>query len=478
MGKMRWVLSLLLIYSVILSACGNKAGQSGMEALDPDEKVTLKVTYFNDQAFYMQYGNVFQAKYPNIEFEVIPTAGVMFGEGEDPVDDLQKIIDEQKPDIVLLTTEQYVKLAASGQLAELESYIKDDNFDIENMFQGVIDLLKAKGGGKLYGLSPDFENKAIFYNKDMFDKYKIEYPTDQMSWEEILKLAARFPSEGEGDKKTYGLVQSQFMNNPFNLVAQIGSTNGLSFVDYDNGKLTIENDAWKKVFQQVVDSYKTGSVYYPDGSGGGERSFNVVGSAAAPAGGGKNVVRIGKGFGSNLAFMSGNAAMSYDNASFMNMSKMIRNVDKESEEINYGVVTAPVDPANPETTSEITVNQIFSILSQSANQRAAWEFVKYVNSDAAAKINSKTGMQLQTRSTYISETDQANMAAFYKLMPNDVSLLQRVPEGFSEAMSTITSKAMLDVLSGSQTVDEALHVIQEKGQDELTKLILAEQQDE
>lgn len=174
--------------------------------------------------------------------------------------------------------------------------------------------------------------------------------------------------------------------------------------------------------------------------------------------------------------MSGLAAMSFDNSNFINLDQFVRNADQEAKKINWAIVTAPVDPANPEGTSDLSVNQIFAVSASSANQAAAWEFIKYVNGDAAAKMNAKTSQGLVSRTSYIADPEDRNIATLYKLKPNDVSLLQRFPAGFTNAFESITTKALTEVLAGTMTVDAALQTIQEQGQEQLTSLKLAEVQ--
>jgi len=68
-------------------------------------------------------------------------------------------------------------------------------------------MLRERGvGGKLYGLAPTFNSKALFYNVDLFGEYGIDPPTDSMSWEEVLNLARRFPKDGDPETKAYGLT--------------------------------------------------------------------------------------------------------------------------------------------------------------------------------------------------------------------------------------------------------------------------------
>ena len=70
----------------------------------------------------------------------------------------------------------------------------------------------------------DFYSQAIFYNKDMFNKYGIPLPEDRMSWEKkLFELAQRFPTDGAKDKRVYGLSFG-YNSDVFQLSSMIGGT--------------------------------------------------------------------------------------------------------------------------------------------------------------------------------------------------------------------------------------------------------------
>jgi multiple sugar transport system substrate-binding protein len=269
----------VLVLVVVLSGClstGNKKNSAALGSLSREDKGSLKIAYFDDQAFYMQYGNAFQAMYPNIQLEVVSTQSVF--DAADPVTEMEKLLDEQKPDAIYLTEEQYAALAKKGKLYDLDAVVKQDEFDLKSFLPSVIGLLKANGGGKLYGLSPDFTSQALYYNKDLFDKYGIPYPTDGMSWEEVIQLASRFPvKKGSSnasmkpgsDDALYGLFQSSEVTNPAELIRTIGEAKGLLYADSDAKTVSVDTPEWKSIFQLVTDGYKTGAISMPSDGGSG-----------------------------------------------------------------------------------------------------------------------------------------------------------------------------------------------------------------
>lgn len=53
-------------------------------------------------------------------------------------------------------------------------------------------------------MAPSISTRALFYNKDLFDRYGVPYPTNAMTWDDVLALAKRFPTKGEGEGRIYG----------------------------------------------------------------------------------------------------------------------------------------------------------------------------------------------------------------------------------------------------------------------------------
>jgi multiple sugar transport system substrate-binding protein len=373
-------------------------------------------------------------------------------------------MNEQKPDVILMSEDQYQYLADQGRLYDLESVIRQDKFDIENMAPAVIELLKAKGGGKLYGLSPTFNSQALFYNKDLFDQYRISYPTDRMSWEDVLKLAARFPTDGKEDARIYGLAQSLTSNNPFDLVRNMALSKGLTYIDPNNTNISVTNEEWSKTMQMAVDGYKAGYIQQP-GTGGGGAGAVITGNGAAggTAGAGGNAAR---GFGIDTSFISGKAAMVIDNSSMLTFMGVQRNIQNASK-LNWEVVSMPVDPSNPDVSNSFSVSQIFGVNAESSNVRAAWELVKYINGNELANIRSKSSTELISRSAYMKDKNGKNLEAFYMLKPNLISTAQLYPRGFTAAFRDITTKSIGEAIAGTKTIPQVLAAIQEQGQEAL-----------
>jgi len=478
-GRKSGLLIGTLLVTVAVSACspiGGKKDKAGLNTLEREDSGTLKVAYFNEQSFYMQYGNAFQAMFPNVALEVVSTESV-FG-AEDPAAEMEKLVDEQQPDVMYLTEEQYSVLAGKGKLYDLDAVVKQDEFDLSGYHPAVIDLLKARGGGKLYGLSPNFGSQALYYNKDLFDKNGIPYPTDGMSWEEVLQLASRFPAKKDGDDVMNGLFQSSQTANSFELIRSIGEAKGLQYADTDAKTLTIQTPEWKSIFQMVIDGYKTGSISMPaDGGKGGGMMMRGMGGAST--------FSIGP---DSMRFMSGQAAMTIDGPMIMNflgmnvsgagmtraaaVSKDGKAMESPFKDINWDVVSVPVDPSQPDVSGGMSLESVFSINASSKSLSAAWEFIKYANGEQLAKTNAMSSPSLSARTAFKKQLDGKNIDAFYALGANQQSLLQVLPEGFANSFAQLASGEIKNVVEGSQSLDDALGKLQSQGQQLLTKSIM------
>ncbi len=479
--------ALALAVTLTLTGClSNSDKKTSAGGVEREAQGSLKVAFFNEQAFYLQYGNAFQAMFPNVQLEVVPTDTVF--SGDDPVAGMEKLLAEQHPDVLLVTEEQYAELAKKGLLYDLDAAIKQDEFDLGAFAPAVIDLLKARGGGKLYGLSPSFSSRALYYNKDLFDQHGIPYPTDGMSWEEAMRLAARFPVKKDGDDPLYGLFQPSQTTEAFELIRTIGEAKGLSYADTDAGTVTIDSPEWKEIIEAVVEGYKSGSISMPsqDGAMGGG-AFSLQG-----AGGGKTF-RIG---GDSMRFMSGQAAMAIDDSMLMGLLGIgktggaglsVRAAAPSGngggkggpspfKDIDWDVVSLPTDPSQPDVAGGISLENVFAINASSENVSVAWELLKYANGEQLARTNAMSSSSLSSRTAFKKQEEGKNLDAFYALGANSQILLQNLPEDFEASFGKLASEQIVKAAEEKATVDEAVQAMQTQGQQLLTEALASEGQ--
>lgn len=433
----------------VLSGCSLGGGNSGNE----NKEQTLRVMYYDESSFYQQYGMLFSALHPNITIEVVSSQGVQPKEGEDYQELMNKFIEEEQPDILMLSVEEYEKKSLAGELYELDGYIAKDKYDTEGLVPGILDYLKEKGGGKLYGLTPGYYGQAIYYNKDLFDKSGIEYPTDRMSYEQILQLAKRFPTDGSDKERVYGLKLG-YNDSLLSLGNTLAAAQNLSFINADKLEMTIDTEGWKKVFQTAMDAMESKSLYIPNHDNmGGSQSY--------------------EDYLLSDPFLAGRLAMTMDGPNLMQQIKQAKDYlkDENAEKLvkNWDLVTMPVDPQNPDYGTGISMNNLFSINGQSPNKDAAWTFIKYITGDDYARVTSKSSNYgtFPIRTKYMVDEDGRNLAAFYALKPSPFNMYkgyEKVPDNFYMEFNGAAEQELTQVKEGKATLDEALAKLQTIGQ--------------
>lgn len=440
---------LLLLLAVALA--WSAAGCSDAPAAPP-ERGKLKVAYYSQEAFDEDYGDYFMAKFPELEVEVIATTDTM-GPGKKPQKEMDKLLDEHKPDLVITGFGEYQWLAAAGKLYELDSFIKQDKFDIENMLPAAIDYLRAKGGGKLYGLAPQFSTSVLYYNKGLFDTYKVPYPKDGMTWDDLFELAGKFRGAKNGKDPIYGFHQP-FMMSKFWMVRSMGQDMGLHVTDAKGRTVTIDTEAWQKVFSQITEAWKNGSI---------------------PVIAGKN--NKGRWDKEDIdyadLFSQGRAAMTISGP------WQINQLQQSGSKIDWQIVKPPSPDGIGSWQPNFSLNPIFAIGAGTEQADKAWKVIRYFNSAEAAKVESKTSNSLLTRSGFVKTVDGRSMEPFYQVKYDDtlgggMDLNPNIPSRFYEEFVKKADEQIERIMTGKSTVRQALQQLQKEGQQVLDEAWLAE----
>ncbi|MFD2117263.1 ABC transporter substrate-binding protein [Paenibacillus yanchengensis] len=275
---------------------------------------------------------------------------------------MKQFVNEHQPDIMVLNSDEYDWLMDENALLDISDLVSSKDFDREEILPAVMEYLKTKGNGRLYGLAPTFFSTTLFYNKDLFDELAIPYQTNHMTWDEVFHLAKRFVGQVEG---VNGISQP-FQNDPFNFVKTIAEYNGVKLFDHDRNQLVMDSPDWRQIFELIVNAYKNKLVYEPSETA--KVHSNMQDEILSQ----QNV------------FLVGQSAMTVDNYYLLNM------IEKGSKPVNWDVVTVPIDERKPDTSNGFFVSSIFAINLNTSKLDMAWEFMKFVNGDDFAQSLSKS----------------------------------------------------------------------------------------
>lgn len=449
-----WMKQALIItlLAVVLAGCSFGGGSNGQAK----EQQTLKVMYYDESSFYQQYGMLFSALYPNIDIQIVTTQSIRPKEGEDYQELLNKFMDEEQPDIYMLSSDQYTEMSQEGKLYELDTYLEKEKYNTETLVPGLLDYLRELGSGKLYGFATGYYSQALFYNKDLFDKYSIDYPTDRMSWSDLLLLAKRFPTDGEEKDRVYGLKMG-YSDNLFQFATQLANAQNMNYINTDKMEMTFNTDGWKNVLQTSLDAVNSKALYF--------ETYNQMNNQSYEE------------YLLSNPFVGGRLAMAIDGSYLMQQIKQAEDYlpdDQKAKVVaNWDMVTVPVDPQNPDSSSMISVQNLFAINEKSPNKEAAWKFLEYITGDEFARVTSKTGYNgsFPVRTTYYKDDAGHNLSAFYMLKPSSFNPYKGYEKlnNFYGEFNSLAETEFQSLKDNKQSVDETLENLQNKGQEILEK---------
>lgn len=90
------------------------------------------------------------------------------------------------PDVFWVNVLHLDSYVEGGILADLTDAIADS--DINDSYSETL-VNNYVRDGKNYGVPKDFDTNALWYNKEMFDQAGVAYPTDDMTYEDLVALA-------------------------------------------------------------------------------------------------------------------------------------------------------------------------------------------------------------------------------------------------------------------------------------------------
>ncbi|PZD93231.1 hypothetical protein DNH61_24615 [Paenibacillus sambharensis] len=341
---------------------------TGCAAESPDlreEEVSLTIGYTSEELFEQRYASLLSIEYPRLKYTVVP-----MNEMAKKQISAEQWSKENSADLLYIPADDYQEFIDSSLLLELDTYIQRDSYPLETLAASVVDLTKQYGKGKLYGLPSNFYSRAIAYNKQLFDDMGIDYPSDQMTWDELIALASRFD---RGLSLAYPSAADWVMD--------MGRLQNLQVWDETADSPTLHSPEWEAVFNLIREPLKDGRI-----------AVHTINSS-----------------GTN-PFISGEYAMqavSYEE---------FRMLEQQSG-MEWGLVTMPVNSADPDNGSSMTAGGFFAIPAASVHADAAWELLQYFMSDRVAELEyrSSYGFSILTSMISMSEAEDAYMEAFYKL---------------------------------------------------------------
>lgn len=251
--------AIVLTMAASVAGCSGSSSNTGNETQPadpnkPPEPVTVKFAAHGSQLpvedFERYFKNPVSKKYPHITIERIDHTqkGTNLGD---------LVAAREIPDLYMNGPLDLHAYFQYGLDESLEDLIKANKFDTARILPEVLKTMTDTLGRKeLIGIPWYNQGWALMYNKDLFDKTATPYPKDDLAWEDIRDIAARF-NRTEGGVSYYGLSPGDVFRGAYQL--------RLPWVDEKTNKSMMLAPGWKEVYELYASLHQTGGLV-PKGS--------------------------------------------------------------------------------------------------------------------------------------------------------------------------------------------------------------------
>lgn len=155
----------------------------------------------------------------------------------------------EMPDVFWMHINEAEKYMSADMLLNLDDYIAaDDAIELSNYYEGIVDIYSKDGSQ--YALPKDHDTIALLYNKAIFDKYGVDYPTDAWTWDDYAAAAATIAQKGAADG-IYGTAMNtnDGQDGWYNLIYGFGG----ELISDDKKTSGMDNENTLKAMQWLAD---------------------------------------------------------------------------------------------------------------------------------------------------------------------------------------------------------------------------------
>lgn len=432
----------LLFCLLLLSACSSNSSlseEAGMgEQKTPGSEVSTQAPAAEDEAeepaelfvhsnsgdsvesFDERFGNAIREQFPHYTITYIQT-----GEGTSKAD---LIAANQPIDINFDSIGYFMDSMAAHDLQyDMSDLIKKENVDLNQLNPSAVEGMRALSGGEMWGIPVVNVINVLLYNKDLFDRFGVEYPKDGLTWEEAAELSRLMTRVDEGEQYV-GLYAEQ---------GHVMRTNqfSLPYIALDAFESNLgKNELWAKVLD---------AMFVMPGASDGYKEF-MRNERQGNTPGKYNLVNDQK-----LAM-------------YVGLISTIFTSDMDG--LNWDLTTMPVFEELPEIGSQ-PYPIYFSVTKTSEHKEAAIKVIKYLVSEEMQLRNSKRGdvpvlMNESVQQAFAQDSPykDKNWAAVFAHEPAPMSLKNRYDSIVEQEIRKVLPQIILgeiDMNTAIRTADDA-----------------------
>ncbi|QAY65358.1 ABC transporter substrate-binding protein [Paenibacillus protaetiae] len=272
MKKVIYGIVTILLLSV-LTACGsNEEDNNGVSAATKPGNASagegqpasgehvlgskpLKLTFYStsgtlpDTEFKTLIADPIHAKYPNVTIERITPAATTTAE---------EVLTTHEPDIIYSTSTTHQQIIRTGAYEDLRDLIDKYQFDTSRIKPILWNYIKDLGkNGEIYAIPFNSNQHVLYYNKDIFDKFGVEYPpNEQLTWDQVLEIAKKLTRTDNG---------VHYVGLSVDNLTGLAKGLGLPYLDRETGNAAIDTPEWHRIFDLEKQIFDIPGYVSPDG---------------------------------------------------------------------------------------------------------------------------------------------------------------------------------------------------------------------
>lgn len=233
--KSKWLVNTVLAgMAVALAGCGASGDSKPSKTEEAQKPVTLSIymtQVLNDDEFKELLVEPVQKKYPYISIEKMEVKSIEDAMAAGSI-----------PDLITVWNGQLLPYKRNGLLEDITPHLKTNNIDLNRFTPVTLEPLRLSGDNpnELYGLPYFTQFNALYYNKDLFDRFGVDYPKDGMTWEDAIEVAKKM-SRVDGGTQYRGLDYENIQRIAFPL--------SVNYIDHKTNKANVNSDTWRLAFQ-------------------------------------------------------------------------------------------------------------------------------------------------------------------------------------------------------------------------------------
>lgn len=195
--KMKKTVTLFLALTFVMSILLG-FGSVAYGARKSSGKVTISYAIWdkNQQPTLRKMADKFESENPNIKVKIELTPWAQYWTKLETA-----ATGGSMADVVWMNGPNVAKYVNGKILMPLDSFIKNDKYNMSNFPKSLVDLYTVKG--QRYGMPKGFDTIGLWYNKAIFDQAKLPYPNSTWTWDKMVSVAEKLTNKEKG---IYGIA--------------------------------------------------------------------------------------------------------------------------------------------------------------------------------------------------------------------------------------------------------------------------------